>query len=64
MPDRSLKRMGSEVGRLHRAVLLFDDLLRERGVEVLLLDQVGRGRGGPRCMSCPIHRDPLPGVSP
>jgi arginine deiminase len=34
-------------------------MLEDNGVEVLRIkgDQLGRGRGGPRCMSCPIERD-------
>lgn len=34
-------------------------MLEDHGIEVLRIrgDQLGRGRGGPRCMSCPIERD-------
>ena len=36
--------------------------LEEAGIEVVRIagSELGSGRGGPRCMSCPISRDPMP----
>jgi arginine deiminase len=40
-----------------------NDRLEAAGIEVVRIagSELGSGRGGPRCMSCPIWRDPLPG---
>ena len=36
--------------------------LEQHGIEVVAISgsELGSGRGGPRCMSCPISREPLP----
>ncbi|GAA1905061.1 arginine deiminase [Nocardioides lentus] len=39
-----------------------NDRLEASGIEVIRIagSELGSGRGGPRCMSCPVERDPLP----
>jgi arginine deiminase len=38
-----------------------NERLEDAGIEVVRIagSELGSGRGGPRCMSCPIERDPL-----
>lgn len=38
-----------------------NDLLDKKGIQVITMpsSELSRGRGGPRCMSCPVNRDDL-----
>jgi arginine deiminase len=38
-----------------------NDLLAQRGITVITVPsaELSRGRGGPRCMSCPVNRDDI-----
>ncbi len=41
-----------------------NDLLDKHGIEVLTIPsaELSRGRGGPRCMSCPVNREDIRGM--
>ena len=38
-----------------------NELLDRKGITVLTIpsSELSRGRGGPRCMSCPVNRDDI-----
>ena len=63
MPVEEIQKMQSEklvkqVNHVYKNVPYYRDLMDKKGIKVLSIPsaELSRGRGGPRCMSCPVNR--------